>query len=95
MARTEAFFKTFVEFISHVFRDDNSIRHVTYGFQFQDLKDAEKTFKDKLLEIDTEMKKSNSIYDGLDSILQSNRLGYESYRMTTEHDAKIPSSLRT
>ena len=77
MARTEAFFNTFVEFISHVFRDDNSIRHVTYGFKFQDLRDAEKTFKDKLLEIDSEMKKTNSIYNGIDSILQSIREGCE------------------
>ena len=75
VARTEAFFNTFVEFISHVFRDDNSIRHVTYGFKFQDLRDAEKTFKEKLLEIDSEMKKSNSIYNGIDSILQSIRNG--------------------
>ena len=73
VARTEAFFNTFVEFISHVFRDDNSIRHVTYGFKFQDLRDAEKTFKEKLLEIDSEMKKSNSIYEEL--ILYYNQSG--------------------
>ena len=58
-----------------MFRDDNSIRHVTYGFKFQDLMDAEKTFKEKLLEIDSEMKKTNSIYNGIDSILQSIRDG--------------------
>ena len=77
VARTEAFFNTFVQFISHVFSDDNSIRHVSYGFQFQDLRDAEKTFKEKLLEIDAEMKKSNSIYDGIDSILQSISCGFD------------------
>ena len=59
-----------------MFGDDNSIRHVTYGFKFQDLRDAEKTFKEKLLETDPEMKKSNSIYNGIDSILQSIRQGY-------------------